>query len=85
MTALVANLNAFGLESIARFFVRLNEARIRRKEIRQTMNALNALTDRELNDMGIARGDIWAVAHDDPSFRRSGLDADTNNNLKGWV
>ena len=85
MTTLVANLNSLGLESIARFFVNLNEARIRRKEIRQTINALSALTDRELNDMGIARGDIWAVAHGDPSFRRSGLDADANANLKGWV
>ena len=86
MTALVANtFNWIGLESIARFFVNLNEARIRRKEIRETMNALNNLTDRELNDMGIARGDIWAVAHGDPEFKRSGLDTDTNSNLKGWV
>jgi uncharacterized protein YjiS (DUF1127 family) len=86
MTTLVANtFNWIGLESIARFFVKLNEARIRRKEIRQTMNALSNLTDRELNDMGIARGDIWAVAHGDPSFKRSGLDADANSNLKGWV
>jgi uncharacterized protein YjiS (DUF1127 family) len=59
--------------------------RIRRKEIRTTINALSALTDRELNDMGIARGDIWSVAHGDPNFKRSGLDADANSNLKGWV
>ena len=86
MTTLVANtFNWIGLESIARFFVGLNEARIRRKEIRETMNALSRLSDRELNDMGIARGDIWAVAHGDPEFKRSGLDADANTNLKGWV
>jgi uncharacterized protein YjiS (DUF1127 family) len=86
MTTLVANtFNWIGLESIARFFVNLNEARIRRKEIRRTINELSRLTDRELNDMGVARGDIYAIAHGDPSFKRSGLDADANSNLKGWV
>ena len=86
MTTLVANtFNWVGFSKIAEFFVNLNEQRIRRKEIRTTMNTLYALSDRELNDMGIARGDIWAVAHGDPEFKRSGLDADTNTNLKGWV
>jgi uncharacterized protein YjiS (DUF1127 family) len=84
MTALVATtFNWFG--DFADWAVRLNEMRIRRKEIRTTINALSALTDRELNDMGIARGDIWSVAHGDPNFKRSGLDADANSNLKGWV
>ena len=84
MTALVATtFNWFG--GFADWAVRLNEMRIRRKEIRTTINALSALSDRELNDMGIARGDIWAVAHGDPSFKRSGLDVDANSNLKGWV
>jgi len=43
---------------------------------------LNKLSDRELNDIGLARGDIWAVAHEDASFKRF---EDTNKNLEGWV
>ena len=71
------------LKTVAQFFVDLNEKRIRRKEIRNTMNQLSALTDRELWDMGITRGDIYSVAHGDPSFRRTG--AQSNPNLEGWV
>ena len=83
MTTLTMTADKIGLKAIAEFFVNLNEKRIRRKEINNTIKALSALSDRELNDMGIARGDIWAVAHGDPSFKRSGLDS--NENLKGWV
>jgi len=30
-------------------------------EVRQTRKALSALTDRELNDIGLARGDIHTI------------------------
>ena len=76
--------NSSLLKKVAQFFVDLNEKRIRRKEIRNTMNQLSALTDRELWDMGITRGDIHAIAHGDTSFKRS-VDAEANTNLKGWV
>ena len=32
------------------------------RRYRQTMNELSALTDRELDDIGMSRGDIEAVA-----------------------
>ena len=32
---------------------------------RQTVRELSRLSDRELNDLGIARGNIYAVAHGD--------------------
>jgi uncharacterized protein YjiS (DUF1127 family) len=84
MTSLTMTAGTTGLLArVAKFFVNLNEKRIQRKEINRTIKQLSALSDRELNDMGIARGDIWAVAHGDPSFKRSGLDS--NENLKGWV
>ena len=35
-----------------------------RKAVRQTINELQKLTDYELNDIGMSRGDIWSVAHD---------------------
>tara|TARA_B100001115_G_C15805342_1_gene398672 strand:- start:1140 stop:1343 length:204 start_codon:yes stop_codon:yes gene_type:complete len=49
---------------------------------RNTFNELSRLTDRELADIGIARGDIKNVARGDQSFK---LVSDYNQNLKGWV
>ena len=45
---------------------------------RQSLNELSKLTDRELNDIGIGRGDIHRVAKGDTSYK-------INDNLKGWV
>lgn len=53
----------------------------RAKAVRQTINELSKLSDRELNDIGIARGDIWSIAHEDSTLIRTA----TNTNLKGWV
>jgi len=59
--------------------VRVNYAKA--KQVRATIKELSKLTDRELQDIGIARGDIWSIAHDDPTLVKS----DANQNLKGWV
>lgn len=48
------------------------------QKIRETIKELNKLSDRELNDIGISRGDIYSVAHGD-------TDCYANPNLKGWV
>ena len=53
-----------------------------RQTYRNTYNELSRLTDHELNDIGIGRGDIKRVAMGDPSYR---LVKDYNYNLKGWV
>ncbi len=47
-------------------------------QYRRSLNELSKLTDRELNDIGIGRGDIYRVAKGDKSYR-------VNSNLKGWV
>lgn len=52
------------------------------KKVRSTINELSKLSDRELRDIGISRGDIWAIANEDASFKRF---AEENSNLKGWV
>lgn len=49
--------------------------------VRQTIKELSKLSDRELNDIGIARGDIYSVARGDDTLIR----ASENSNLKGWV
>ena len=49
---------------------------------RNTYSQLAKLSDRELADIGITRGDIKNVARGDQSFK---LVSDYNQNLKGWV
>ena len=62
----------------------------RSKSARNTMNELCSLTDAELNDIGITRGDIRYIAYhpaEQDSHRHAGEQANypSNNNLKGWV
>ena len=38
-------------------------------QYRQSLNELSKLTDRELNDIGIGRGDIYRVAKGDTSYK----------------
>ena len=64
------------------FFRDLNRKLDDRARINATIKELSKLSDRELNDIGIARGDIYSIAHEDASFKRV---ADTNSNLRGWV
>lgn len=44
------------------------------REINQAIKELRALSDRELNDIGLTRGEIYDTVH-----------SMTNKNLKGWV
>ena len=48
-----------------------------RRAVNATIKELQKLTNAELNDIGLSRGDIWHVAHESHSH--------TNSNLKGWV
>ena len=76
MTQAVLVANSFltrTFELVFEFFQSLNKRRLRNKEIRNTINELSKLTDHELIDIGIPRGDIWYVAHNQ------------NDNLRGCV
>jgi hypothetical protein len=55
------------------------------KAIRQTENELRKLTDAELNDIGISRGDIYSIARQDMDMKQSHLIAPFNPNLRGFV
>jgi len=46
---------------------------------------LRKLTDAELNDIGIARGDIYSIARQDADMKQSHLIAPFNPNLRGFV
>ena len=79
MTTLIMTADKLGLESVSKFFAALNAKRLHSKAVRITIKQLSALSDRELNDMGISRGDIYSIAHGHTDNTRS------NTNLKGWV
>lgn len=51
---------------------------------RVTEKALYRLSDRELNDIGIARGDIYSLARGDKTLKKSDK-MEVNPNLKGWI
>ncbi len=54
----------------------------RRASYKRTLNELSKLTDHELRDIGICRGDIHNIASGDITINRG---AEVNENLKGSV
>ena len=84
MTTIVANtFETIGLNGIANWFKNLNAELQRRRNIKHTIKQLSTLSNRELNDIGLARGDIWHIAN--TSYPKGKTVADVNRNLRGWV
>lgn len=81
------------LNGIITSLINFNKNREYRAAVRTTIKQLNELTDHELNDIGIARGDIWHIAH--TSYKKPEqvtlsdisemTNIETNDNLKGFV
>mgnify|MGYP001578144070 FL=1 len=72
------------------FFENLGQKLIERRTRRQTYNTLHKLTDRELADIGISRGDIRSISNDtwEDNRRRDSfpyIRTTVNPNLKGSV
>ena len=80
--AILAAGNALHIHALLDFFRDLKRSYSKRQRINATIKELSKLTDHELNDIGIARGDIWSIAHDDADYKQV---AETNKNLGGWV
>ena len=80
MTTLIMAADTIGLTGLASWFTKINAKLAYRAQVRQTIKDLSRLTDYELNDIGIARGDIRNIAYGDRTLNRS-----VNHNLKGWV
>jgi uncharacterized protein YjiS (DUF1127 family) len=72
-------------QTLKSFFKKLINDYQMAKAVRQTENELRRLTDAELNDIGIARGDIYSIARQDTDMKQSHLIAPFNPNLKGFV
>lgn len=62
MTTLTHTRKHTALSGIDRLMSRISTALIVWNERRMTRNALSRLSDRELEDIGLTRGDIDAVA-----------------------
>lgn len=77
------------MKVISNFLQNLVTKYRRRKLARETINELNKLTNKELNDIGLARGDIWYLAHEDAKKRVPNMDPAevgvVNPNLRGFV
>ena len=81
MTALIMTADKIGLPGVADWFKNLsNKIQARRLE-KQTYTELSALSNRELQDLGIGRSDIRSIAKGTFDDNR----AETNANLRGWV
>lgn len=72
------------VELIIDFFRSMRASWEYNKQVNETVKELNKLSNRELNDIGITRGDIYSVARADADMRRS-TEVEINNNLNGWV
>ena len=72
-------------QTLKSFFKKLINNYQMAKAIRQTEDELRKLTDKELNDIGISRGDIYAIARQDADMKKSHLIAPFNPNLRGFV
>jgi len=65
-------------QTLNNFFKKIDQYFIQRQAIKE----LNRLSDYELRDIGISRGDILSVVRGDKDMARA---ADVNDNLKGFV
>lgn len=73
MTQHILILNNYLLSPINGFFnlvKNFQQAMERNRKINQTIKELRGLTDKELNDIGIARGDIYSIAIGDETLKR---------------
>jgi len=76
----------YSFSGVANWIKKINANMAQRRSVRQAVKDLSALSDYELNDIGISRGDIRAVANGDITMKRGvEVRTDSNTNLKGWV
>jgi len=71
--------------TINSFFKKLVNDYYQAKAIKETENELRKLTDKELNDIGISRGDIYAIARQDADLKRAETNVPFNPNLRGFI
>jgi len=81
MTSLIMTADKIGLPGLASWFKKLQENYKREKLARQTIKELSRLSDHELNDLGIPRGEIYSIAYATEEWNKRQVNA----NLRGWM
>jgi uncharacterized protein YjiS (DUF1127 family) len=84
MTTVVANtFNQAGIASVFNWIKKAINEHQRRKLIRFTIKELNQLSNRELNDIGLTRCDIWHIANS--SYPKGTTVSSVTRNVRGWA
>ena len=83
MTTLITTANTFGLTGLASWFKKLDAKLTHQSKVRSTIKELSKLSDAELRDIGITRGDIYSIANE--SYLDNHDKIEYNRNLKGWI
>jgi len=81
MTSITMTADKIGLTGLANWYKKLATQYKRHRLAQITIKELSRLSDRELNDMGLARGDIYSVAYGSSDHVRAVI----NKNLEGWI
>ena len=83
MTTLITTANTFGLTGLASWFKKIDAKLTHQSKVRSTIKELSKLSDAELRDIGITRGDIYSIANE--SYLDNHDKIEYNRNLKGWI
>lgn len=82
LTMTVAHYIQYPISEILSTISELPEKLRKRAEAKQAIKDLSALSDHQLRDMGLCRGDIHSVVYGHSDMSRT---YEANNNLKGFV
>lgn len=69
------------IEAVTDAYKAFLKNRKRNSAVTATIKELSALSNRELSDLGISRGEIYSIANDSADM----VFGKENENLKGWV
>jgi len=84
MTQAILTAHSYSTRAVELFIEALKSVynqRIERKAIRETEKALSNLSDYDLADIGIGRGEIYEIARAKATIDH----VKANQNLQGWV
>lgn len=70
MTTLIYTADKIGLTGLASWFKEMQAKLAYSAKANATIKQLSALTDHELRDIGISRGDIYSIAYGDNTLTR---------------
>ena len=66
----VSNYLTNPLKEVLQLLKELRESLAYARHVNETIKELSRLTDKELSDIGISRGDIYSVANGDATLKR---------------